>query len=137
MFLLDTNVVSELRHGRRAHPGVLAWARLLDPLSLFMSAITIFEIEKGALLVKRRDPKQAALLERWIRSEVLPTFAKRILPFDTAVALRCAVLHIPDPRPERDAVIAATALEHRMIVVTRNVRDFAPMGVPLLNPWES
>jgi predicted nucleic acid-binding protein len=136
MFLLDTNVVSELRRRKRADASVLAWADALDPAELFVSAVTILELERGALLLGRRDPPQAEILYRWIRSDILPSFAARILPVDEMVALRCAPLHVPDPKPERDALIAATALEHRLTLVTRNVRDFAPMGVPLLNPWE-
>jgi predicted nucleic acid-binding protein len=135
MFLLDTNVVSELRRRKRAAPRVLAWADPVDPSDLFVSAVTILELEKGALLLKRRDAPQAAVLERWIRSDVLRSFAARILPFDQAVALRCAPLHVPHSRPERDAMIAATALEHHLTLVTRNVADFAPMGVPIFNPW--
>lgn len=136
MFLLDTNVVSELRRPKRASPQVLAWAQPLDPASLFVSAVTIYEVEKGAQRIRRRDAAQAEMLDRWIRSEVLPSFAGRILPFDSDVALRCAALQIPNTRPERDAMIAATALVHGLAVATRNVRDFARMGVPILNPWE-
>lgn len=136
MFVLDTNVLSELRRRRRADPRVLAWAQSLDPLSLFVSAVTILEIEIGALSMKRRDPAQGAILDRWIRTVVMPSFAERILPFDQDAALRCAPLHVPDPRPDRDAMIAATALRHGMVVATRNTRDFAAMGVSLLNPWE-
>ncbi len=137
MFLLDTNVVSELRRRKRADPRVLAWADALDPAELFVSSVTILELETGALRLARRDPRQAAVLHLWIRGDVLRSFAGRILPVDERVALRCAPLHVPDPRPERDAMIAATALEHRQTVVTRNVRDFAPMQVPLLNPWDT
>jgi predicted nucleic acid-binding protein len=137
MFLLDTNVLSELRRRKRAEPRILAWAESVDPSSLFLSAVTLFEVEKGALLLRGRDPSQAEVLDRWIRSVVMPSFADRILAFDEDVALRCASLHVPDPRPERDAMIAATALEHRLTLVTRNVRDFTPMGVSLLNPWEA
>ncbi len=137
MFLLDTNVVSELRRRKRAASQVLAWADPVDASNLFVSAVTILELERGALLLRRRDPAQAAVLDRWIRSDVLRSFAARILPFDETVALRCAPLHVPDPRPERDAMIAATALKHRLTVVTRNVADFRPMGVPVLNPWDA
>jgi hypothetical protein len=135
MFLLDTNVVSELRRRKRAEPRVVAWAASIEPLDLFLSAVTLFELHKGALLLRRRDQKQAALLDRWIRTYVLQSFARRILPFDESVAMRCASLHVPDPRPERDAMIAATALVHGLTVATRNVADFAPMGVALLDPW--
>ena len=136
MFLLDTNVLSELRRRDRTDRNVAAWADALDPADLFLSAITILEIEAGALLIERRDPAQGALLRAWIDHRVLPAFAGRILAVDTAVAQRCARLHVPDPRAERDALIAATALVHRLKVATRNVADFRPMGVEIVNPWE-
>lgn len=136
MFLLDTNVLSELRRRDRTHPGVAVWADGVRASDLYLSVITVLEIEAGALLVARRDAAQGAMLRTWIDDKVLPAFEGRILPVDTAVAQRCARLHVPDPRAERDALIAATALVHRLRVVTRNVADFAPMGVELLNPWE-
>jgi predicted nucleic acid-binding protein len=89
----------------------------------------------GALRVERRDEVQGAMLRTWIESKVLPVFKDRILPVDTAIARRCARLHVPDPRAKRDALIAATALVHRLRIVTRNVADFEPMDVELLNPW--
>ena len=135
MFLLDTNVLSELRRRERTHPKVAAWADSVHASELFLSAITILEIEAGTLLLARRDETQGAVLRTWIDAKVLPAFAGRILPVDTAVAQRCARLHVPDPRAERDALIAATALVHRLRVVTRNVADFQPMGVELINPW--
>ena len=136
MFLLDTNVVSELRRRERTHPKVAAWADSVQAADLFLSAITILEIEAGTLLLARRDAVQGAVLRAWIDEKVLPAFAGRILAIDTLVAQRCAKLHVPDPRAERDVLIAATALVHRMCVVTRNVSDFQPMGVELLNPWD-
>jgi predicted nucleic acid-binding protein len=136
MYLLDTNVLSELRRRDRTNPTVAAWADAVHPDDLFLSAITILEIEAGTLMLQRRDKAQGAMLRAWIDDKVLPTFETRILPVDTAVALRCARLHVPDPRSERDALIAATALVHRMKLVTRDVADFAPMEVDLLNPWE-
>ena len=137
MFLLDTNVVSELRKvgDGRADPGVMAWLAGTDASSCYVSALTLMELEIGILRVERRDPAQGNLLRRWMESRVMPEFAERTLPVDTIVALRCARLHVPDPRAERDALIAATALVHGMRVVTRNVADFAATGVPLLNPW--
>lgn len=135
MFLLDTNVVSELRRRERADPGLLAWAQETPTSRLFLSAITLLEIEVGVLRVARRDAPQGAVLRAWIDSQVMPAFADRVLPVDAEVALRCARLHVPDPRSERDALIGATALVHGMTVVTRNQADFAPMGVALLNPW--
>ena len=136
MFLLDTNVLSELRRPDRADARVAAWARAVDHAQFYLSAITILEIEAGTLLLARRDVAQGAVLRGWIDSVILPAFAGRILAVDTPVAQRCAQLHVPDPRPERDALIAATALVHRLKVVTRNVADFQPMGVDLINPWE-
>ena len=136
MLLLDTNVVSELRKvgDGRADPGVMAWLAGTDASSCYVSALTLMELEIGILRVERRDPTQGNLLRRWMESRVMPEFAERTLPVDTTVALRCARLHVPDPRAERDALIAATALVHGMRVVTRNVADFAATGVPLLNP---
>jgi predicted nucleic acid-binding protein len=138
MFVLDTNVVSELRKVRSgtADPHVARWADSVDAGSLHISAITILELEIGILQVQRRDARQGELLRTWFDTLVLPEFQGRILPVDTAVARSCARLHVPDPRAERDALIAATALVHGMTVVTRNLADFAPTGVPLLNPWD-
>lgn len=135
MFLLDTNVLSELRRRDRTDAGVAAWADAADPSALYLSAITVLELELGALAVARRDEAQGTVLRRWIDDKVLPAFAHRILPVDVAVAQRCAQLHVPDRRAERDALIAATALVHRLTVVTRNVGNFAPTGVVVLNPW--
>jgi predicted nucleic acid-binding protein len=137
MFLLDTNVLSELRRRDRTDANVAAWADAVDAEALFLSAITVLEIEIGARLVARRDASQGAVLRQWIDGKVLPAFAGRILPVDTAVAQRCAALHVPDPRAERDALIAATALVHRLKVVTRNTTDFETTGVGLINPWEA
>jgi predicted nucleic acid-binding protein len=135
MFLLDTNVLSELRRPERASSQVVAWAREIDPGDMFISVISLLELDAGALLVGRRDPTQETVLRRWIEGTVIPAFANRILPVDLAVARRCSPLHVPDKRPERDALIGATALTHRLTVATRNIRDFEPMGVPLVDPW--
>ena len=137
MLLLDTNVVSELRKtaNNRADPAVAAWAARQDPESTFISAVTLFEIEQGVLRMERRDRRQGAALRRWLEARVLPGFDGRILPFDTAVARRCAALHVPDPKPERDAMIAATELVHGLTLATRNVADFQAMGVKLVDPW--
>ena len=137
MYLLDTNVVSELRKARsgKADGNVVAWAASVQPLGLFLSAITILELETGVLLVERRDPVQGGMLRVWLNDHVLPAFAGRILAVDTLVAQRCARLHVPDPRADRDALIAATALCHGLTIVTRNVADFEPTGVQILNPW--
>jgi toxin FitB len=138
MFLLDTNVVSELRKVRldKADTNVAKWADSVDAASLYLSAITIMELETGVLQIERRDTKQGQVLRTWLDNYVLLEFTGRVLSVDTAVAQRCARLHVPDPRAERDALIAATALVHGMTIVTRNVDDFEPTGVPLLNPWK-
>ena len=137
MYLLDTNVVSELRKVRmgKADAHVAAWADSVDAADLFVSAITVMELELGVLAIERKDAIQGALLRTWLDQQVLSEFAARTLPIDTAVAQRCARLHVPDKRGERDALIAATALVHGMTVVTRNVADFEPTGVTLVNPW--
>ena len=137
MYVLDTDALSALRRKDMVAPSVSAWFDSIAVTNLFVSSVTLLEIERGALRRQRRDEMHGAMFIDWIRRFVLPTFSGRILPFDAEVALRCAALHVPDPRPERDAMIAATALEHGFAVVTRNVRDFAPMGVPLLNPWDA
>ena len=137
MFILDTNVVSELRKIRlgRADAHVARWADSVDSGELYLSSITLQELEIGVLLAERRGPAQGAVFRAWLDRHVVPAFAGRILPVDTAVAQRSAKLHVPNPRPMRDCLIAATALVHGMTVVTRNVADFEPCGVLLLNPW--
>lgn len=136
-YLLDTNVVSELRkpHGK-ADENVRAWAVARPAAELYLSVVTILEIERGIAQVGRRDELQAQRLQRWLEDELLDVFRARILPLDVPAARRTARLHVPDPRPERDALIAGTALAHNMTVATRNIRDFEPMGVPVINPWE-
>ena len=137
MFVLDTNVISELRKAKsgRADANVVSWAQTVSSSSLFISAITVLELETGILLVERKDPQQGDVLRSWLNTHVLPAFSERTLPVDVAVALRCAGLHVPDPRSDRDALIAATALVHGMTVVTRNVADFSPTGVDVVNPF--
>lgn len=137
MYLLDTNVVSELRKARsgKANNGVVRWADGVEAAELFVSVITLQELEIGVLLAERKDAATGAVLRSWFNGHVLPAFSGRVLPVDTAVALRGALLHVPDPRPVRDGLIAATALVHGMVVVTRNVADFEPSGVAVVNPW--
>jgi len=132
-------VVSEIRkvQSGKANHNVAAWEASIPPGATFVSVITVMEIELGALLIGRRDPAQGAVLRSWLEDRLLPTFARPILPIDTIIAQRCARLHVPNPQPERDALIAATALVHGMMVVTRNVADFRPSGVPVLNPWDA
>jgi len=139
MYLLDTNVISELRKFKsgKANKNVIQWANSVSATTLYMSVITILELETGILLLERKDPTQGSILRSWLNSHVLPTFSNRTLAVDTAVAQRCAQLHVPDPRSDRDALIAATAMVHDMTVVTRNVADFSETGVEILNPWKT
>jgi toxin FitB len=138
MFLLDTNVVSELRKAPsgRADGNVIAWAASVTVPMLFLSSITILEIEIGIRQIERTDSVQGALLRDWLEGQVLTAFDGRIIAFDTAAARRCAALYMPDRRSDRDAMIAAIALVHGLLVVTRNTDDFADTGAPLLNPWD-
>ena len=137
MYILDTIVVSELRKVRlgKADRHVALWADSIEATDLYLSVITIQELEIGVLLAERRDPSQGAVFRSWLNGHVIPAFDGRILVVDSAVAQRSARLHVPDPRPVRDGLIAATALVHGMTVVTRNVADFEPTGVLTLNPW--
>ena len=139
MVLLDTNVVSELRkvHIGKADPRVVAWANSVDARDLFISVISLAEIETGVMQIERRDAAQGAILRHWLERQVVPAFHERILPVDLEIARRSAALHVPDPRATNDALIAATALVRGMTVATRNVGDFRPMGVPVIDPWES
>ena len=137
MYLLDTNVVSELRKAKKADRGVRMWAQALPAASLYLCAISILELEIGILLIERRDRKQGAVLRAWMDGHVLPAFDGRILAIDTVVAQRCAALHVPSPRSDRDALIAAAALVHGMTVVTRNEDGFQLTGVTVVNPWQS
>lgn len=134
MYLLDTNVVSALRRPATAEANLVRWSSARDISEFFLSVITLLELHRGTLLVGRRDPHQGAILSKWIDG-LLEAFADRVLSIDTTVALRCAELHVPDPKSERDALIAATALVHGMTVATRNVSDFERTGVKLINPW--
>jgi len=138
MYLLDTNVISELRKvgSGRANTSVALWADSVNAADLYISVITVQELEIGVALALRRDAQQGAVLRNWMDRHVLPAFENRILPVDLAVAQRSAQLNVPDPRPVRDGLIAATALVHAMTVVTRNVADFQPCGVSLINPWD-
>jgi hypothetical protein len=139
MYLLDTNVVSELRkvHIGKANGRVAAWAWSVPVVTQYLSAITVLELEAGVLRMERKDAPQGRTLRAWMDDSVLRDFTGRILEIDIPIALRCARLHVPDPRPERDAMIAATALVHGMTVVTRNVEDFRTTGALVFNPWEA
>ena len=135
MYVLDTHVISELRHGKPAQAvEVCAWAAGVQASQQFLSVITIMELEIGILSLERKTPPQGRALRAWFEG-VRHAFAGRVLPFSEGAAMRCARLHVPDRRSERDSMIAATALEHGFTLVTRNVRDFEGTGTPLLNPW--
>ena len=137
MYLLDTNVISELRKvgDGTADTNVVTWVSGVDAGEMFISALTLMELEIGMLRVERRDAAQGARLRAWFETQVCPEFEDRTLSIDGAIARRCARLHVPDPKSERDALIAATALEHGLTVVSRNMTDFAATGVSLINPW--
>ena len=136
-YLLDTNVVSELRKPARAQDQrVRAWAAGLRPAQAYLSVVTVLEIEIGIGRLERRDPAQGAMLRRWLEEDLLVRFAGRTLAVDLDVVRAAARLQVPDPRPERDTLIAATALVGGLTVVTRNARDFAQAGVSVLDPWQ-
>lgn len=133
-YLLDTNVVSELRRKEKCDPSVQEWQEAHDPRDCGISVICLMEIKLGIALAAKRDAGHGKALEAWYETRVKPGFAGRILPVTLAVAEACALLHARRPRPFRDALIAATALVHGLEVVTRNVEDFA--GASVVNPWE-
>jgi len=137
VFLIDTNVLSEIRKfaSGKADSNVVAWAQSVDSSELFLSSISIMELEAGILLAARKDKNKAAILKHWLHEYVIPEFGERILPFGLMESLCCASLHVPDRRSERDAMICATAIVHKMCIVTRNIADFPPGRVTLLNPW--
>lgn len=138
IFLLDTNVISELRKvgDGRADANVTDWAQELAAQSLYISAITLMELEIGVRAMERKDAAQGRMLRGWLDGHVIPFFEARIVPVDQAVALRCAKLHVPNRKSERDALIAATALVHDMTLATRNVKDFAETDARIMNPWD-
>jgi predicted nucleic acid-binding protein len=138
MFVLDTNVVSELRKVRsgKADPWVAAWASEVPSGQLFVSSITIHELEHGVLLAERADPPKGAVLRRWLDDSVAAAFDQHVLAVDASVARRAAAMHVPDPAPFRDALIGATTLVHGMTLVTRNIKDFARFdGLEIIDPW--
>jgi len=139
MYLLDTNVISELRKSgtNKADKNVISWAKKQPVTSLYLSVISVMELEMGVLLIERKDPKQGNMLRQWLDANVLEVFKQRIIPIDTKIAQCCAKLHVPDPRSDRDALIAATGITHNMTVVTRNSKDFKLTSVKLFNPWKA
>jgi len=134
--------VSEVRKAEAGEAGeadrnVVAWMGAAPSAAFYLSVITIMELETGTLSINLRDPVQGGILRSWLNAHVLHTFADHLLPVTLAVARRCASLHVPNPQPKRDALIAATALVHGMTVVTHNVADFRSSGVPVVNPWNA
>lgn len=137
MFLLDTHVVTELRTRERVDQGLAGWAAAVPPSDLYLSALSLLELEMGLLALESRGSPRAAPLRTWLDTKVLPAFDGRILAIDAAVARRCAGLQVPNRRPDRTALLAATALVHGLSVVTRHPNDFEPMGVAVVSPWLS
>ncbi|WFU07827.1 type II toxin-antitoxin system VapC family toxin [Rhizobium sp. CB3090] len=139
MYLLDTNIVSDVRRARsgKADQAVLDWIASVPEQLLFISAVTLFEIELGILQVERRDKVQGAALRSWMEQGVKAAFQHRVVAINDQIALRCAYYSVPDPRELRDAFIGATAWERGFILVTRNTRHFQGMDIELLNPWST
>lgn len=137
MYLLDTNVISELRKAKhnKADPNVIAWASRQNTAALYISVITVLELEQGILKLERHDQAQGQLLRQWLEQQVLTSFEHRILSLDTPAARQCAALHVPNPVSYRDAMIAAIALSNQLTVVSRNTDDFVATGVAFVNPW--
>lgn len=136
MFLVDTNVVSEMRKAERGNTGVVEWAIGTPPHLMFISVISLHEIEIGVLRAERSDQRKGAMLRTWLESGLKPAFADRILNVDLEVSLSAARLQVPDPAPVRDSLIGATALVHGLAMVTRDVRDFSRFpDVEVVNPW--
>ena len=132
-YLLDTNVLSDAR--ARRSPALMAWLQEQVIADLHLSAVTLLELERGVRRKERVDPAGAGPLRRWLDEDVRAAFAGRVLPVDDEVAVAAAALHVPDPMPEMDALIAATALVHGLTLVTRNIKDFASVPVALFDPW--
>ena len=134
-FVLDTNVISELRKGSRADAHVVAWVDNHDFNAFYISVITLFELEMGVRRKERSDPVQGKALRQWLDRLREDVFVERILPISTQTALINASLNVPDLHQSADSWIAATAIEHNMAVVTRNVKDFHAIDVEVINPW--
>lgn len=133
-YLLDTNVVSEARR-RRGDPQVASWLDSVPAVNLFLSALVIGEIRRGIEMRRRRDAPQAAALERWL-DDLRDRFGDHVVAIDAAIAERWGELSAGDPVPIEDGLMAATAIVHDMVFVTRNVADVARTGVRILNPWD-
>jgi predicted nucleic acid-binding protein len=133
-YLLDTNIVSELRKGPRANPGVVSWIAAVEDTQLYLSVLVVGELRRGVELCRRRDPRSATALEQWL-DELLRLHGGRVLGIDRSVAEAWARLGVPDPVPVVDGLLAATAIIHGLTLVTRNVADVRRTGVRVLNPF--
>jgi hypothetical protein len=138
MYIFDTNVISELRKTKsgQAEKAVVNWTQSIPVDSVFLSAITVYEIRIGILKLVSRNPTQAQHLDEWLSRTILPFFAGRILPLDEHVAELLAEMMAIRTHPYRDAIIAATAQHHGYALVTRNIRDFEDLPVRVINPWD-
>ena len=138
MWLLDTNVISEIRKisSGKADTNVAKWISGKPTASMFISVITLQELETGVLRVERKDVRKGKILREWLDWRVRPSFTGRILPIDEKIALKSAQLQVPDPKPAMDCLVAATSLVHDLTLVTRNIRDFEGTGVKLFDPWK-
>ena len=134
-WLVDTNVLSQLRKGKRADVGVRRWFEQARDEEMFTSVLVVGELRRGVESIRRRDARSAAALEQWLL-RLHETFGDRVLPIDADVADRWGALNVPDPLPTVDGLLAATALVHQLSVVTRNVRDLARSGCACLDPFE-
>lgn len=135
-FLLDTNVISEIRKGARCNPGVTLWFEEASSEDLYLSVLTLGELRKGIESLRRRDAPAASALEAWLL-EVESAYSERILPVDQAVADQWGRFNVPDPLPVLDGLLAATAKVHDLILVTRNLKDVERTGVACLNPFSA
>ena len=134
-YLVDTNVLSELRKGRRCDPRVSLWFAELPDRNIFLSVLTVGEIRRGIESIRRRDGRSARVLDAWLR-KLMAGHRERILPVDESVAEEWGRLSVPDPVPVVDGLMAATAKIHGLTLATRNVRDVAKTGVACVNPFE-
>jgi predicted nucleic acid-binding protein len=134
-YLVDTNVLSELRKGKRCQQAVGAWFAAVDGDELFLSVLVIGEMQRGADRIRRRDPKGANALDRWL-GNITATYAERILPVTLAIARLWGSFGAPDPIPTVDGLLAATAVHHELVLATRNVKDVARTGVQIMNPFD-
>ena len=135
-YLVDTNVLSELRKGRRCDPGVGSWFADVSSREVYLSALTVGEIRKGIENIRRRDEPTAEVLEAWL-SELVSTHSDRILPIDEVIAEQWGRFNVPDPLPVLDSLLAATASVHGLTLVTRNLKHVERTGVACLNPFSA